>query len=176
MTSSLVIDILILVLLAVSVGYCVVLNRRLSTLRQGQKEFVTLIARFDKATQRAELNIERLRGVSAEIDEHLGERISSGRALRDELRFLIERAAPAIERSMSATASRGGTATSASRGGTATSASRGGTVTTASRGETRAATGRAAPLAPFSMTPPNETSGSVVEADLLEALREARKG
>ena len=167
MTSSLVIDLLILVLLAVSVGYCVVLNRRLSTLRQGQKEFVTLIARFDKATQRAELNIERLRGVSAEIDEHLGERISSGRALRDELRFLIERAAPAIERSISATASRGGTATSASRGGTATSAS---------RGETRAATGRAAPLAPFSMTPPNETSGSVVEADLLEALREARKG
>ena len=158
MTSSLVIDILIIVLLAVSVGYCVVLNRRLSTLRQGQKEFVTLIARFDDATQRAELNIERLRGVSAEIDEHLGERISSGRALRDELRFLIERAAPAIERSMSATASRGGTATAASRG------------------ETRAATGRAAPLAPFSMTPPNETSGSVVEADLLEALREARKG
>ena len=158
MTSSLVIDILILVLLAVSVGYCVVLNRRLSTLRRGQKEFVTLIARFDDATQRAELNIERLRGVSAEIDEHLGERISSGRALRDELRFLIERAAPAIERSMSATAFRGGT------------------VTAASRGETRAATGRAAPLAPFSMTPPNETSGSVVEADLLEALREARKG
>ena len=65
MTSSLIIDILILVLLAVSVGYCVVLNRRLSTLRQGQKEFVTLIARFDDATQRAELNIERLRGVSA---------------------------------------------------------------------------------------------------------------
>ena len=158
MTSSLVIDILIIVLLAVSVGYCVVLNRRLSTLRQGQKEFVTLIARFDDATQRAELNIERLRGVSAEIDEHLGERISSGRALRDELRFLIERAAPEIERSMSATASRGGTATAASRG------------------ETRAATGHAAPLAPFSMTPPNETSGSVVEADLLEALREARKG
>ena len=158
MTSSLVIDILILVLLAVSVGYCVVLNRRLSTLRQGQKEFVTLIARFDEATQRAELNIGRLRGVSAEIDEHLGERISSGRALRDELRFLIERAAPTIERSISATASRGGVAT------------------TASRGETRAATGRASPLAPFSMAPPNDTSGSVVEADLLEALREARKG
>lgn len=175
MTSSLVIDLLILVLLAVSVGYCVVLNRRLSTLRQGQKEFVTLIARFDDATQRAELNIERLRGVSAEIDEHLGERISSGRALRDELRFLIERAAPAIERSRSMTASRGVSAT-ASRGGTATTASRGGTVTTASRGETRAATGRAAPLPPFSTTPPNETSGSVVEADLLEALREARKG
>ena len=157
MTTSLVLDILILVLLAVSVGYCVVLNRRLSILRQGQAEFVKLIARFDDATQRTETNIDRLRGVSAEIDENLGERISTGRALRDELRFLIERAAPAIERSVITTASRAETAT-------------------ASRGETRAAPDRAAPLAPFTMTPPDETANSVVEAGLLEALREARKG
>ena len=127
--------------MAASTGYCVVLNRRLKTLRLGQEEFLQLIGRFDDATKRAETNIDRLRDVGGEIDESLGERITTARALREEMRFLIDRAAPAIERSL---------------------------TMAASRGEAKAA--------PFTMTPPNEASGSVVEADLLEALREARKG
>ena len=69
MTTGLVLDILIICLLAASTGYCFVLNRRLGALRQGQEEFLKLIERFDDATMRAELNIERLRGVSGEIDE-----------------------------------------------------------------------------------------------------------
>lgn len=141
MTTGLILDILIICLMAASTGYCVVLNRRLKTLRLGQEEFLQLIGRFDDATQRAETNIDRLRDVGGEIDESLGERITTARALRDEMRFLIDRAAPAIERSL---------------------------TMAASRGEAKAA--------PFTMTPPNEASGSVVEADLLEALREARKG
>ena len=141
MTTGLILDILIICLMAASTGYCVVLNRRLKTLRLGQEEFFQLIGRFDDATQRAETNIDRLRDVGGEIDESLGERITTARALRDEMRFLIDRAAPAIERSL---------------------------TMAASRGEAKAA--------PFTMTPPNEASGSVVEADLLEALREARKG
>lgn len=141
MTTGLILDILIICLMAASTGYCVVLNRRLKTLRLGQEEFLQLIGRFDDATKRAETNIDRLRDVGGEIDESLGERITTARALRDEMRFLIDRAAPAIERSL---------------------------TMAASRGEAKAA--------PFTMTPPNEASGSVVEADLLEALREARKG
>ena len=141
MTTGLILDILIICLMAASTGYCVVLNRRLKTLRLGQEEFLQLIGRFDDATQRAETNIDRLRDVGGEIDESLGERITTARALRDEMRFLIDRAAPAIERSL---------------------------TMAASRGEANAA--------PFTMTPPNEASDSVVEADLLEALREARKG
>lgn len=147
MTTGLVLDILIICLLAASTGYCVVLNNRLGILRRGQEEFFKLIGRFDDATKRAESNIDRLRGVSAEIDENLGERISAARALRDELNFLIECGAPG--RSM---------------------------APAASRGETPAASRRQAPAAPFTMTPADGTSGSVVEADLLDALREARKG
>lgn len=143
MTIGLVLDILIICLLAASTGYCVVLNNRLGILRRGQEEFFKLIGRFDGATKRAETSIEKLRGVGAEIDESLGERISAARALRDELNFLIENAAP--------------------------------------RGAATAASRRDAPAAPFTsmpatMTPTGEASGSVVEADLLEALREARKG
>lgn len=141
MTTGLVLDILIICLLAASTGYCFVLNRRLGVLRQGQEEFLTLIERFDDAIRRAELNIERLRGVSGEIDENLGERISTARALRDELRFLLEHAEPAAKATMAKAAARG-----------------------------------EAPPTPFTMAPRDEVSASVVEADLLDALREARKG
>lgn len=141
MTTGLVLDILIICLLAASTGYCFVLNRRLGALRQGQEEFLKLIERFDDATMRAELNIERLRGVSGEIDENLGERISTARALRDELRFLVEHAGPAAKTK---------------------------TAKATPRGE--------APEAPFTMAPRGDASASVVEAGLLDALREARKG
>lgn len=141
MTTGLVLDILIICLLAASTGYCVLLNRRLGSLRKGQVEFHKLINRFDDATMRAESNIERLRGVAAEIDDSLGERISTARGLRDELTFLMEGAAPASLRS-----------------------------------KTAAAPGGKAPLAPPGLSARDVASGSVVESDLLEALREARKG
>ncbi len=141
MTFGLVLDILIICLLAASTGYCIILNSRLKILRQGQEEFFNLIGRFDDATQRTEANINRLRDVSSEIDDNLGTRISTARGLRDELQFLIESAAPAIERSL-----------------------------------TRAASRPEPPAAPFTMAPRDGSSNSVVESDLLEALREARKG
>ena len=140
MTIGLVLDILIICLLAASTGYCIILNRRLKILHQGQEEFFKLIGRFDDATQRTEANIDRLRGVSGEIDDSLGDRISTARGLCEELQFLIESAAPAIERSL-----------------------------------TRAASRPESPAASFTMTP-RDGSDSVVESDLLEALREARKG
>ena len=141
MTIDLVLDILIICLLVAAIGYCIILNRRLKLLRQGQEEFSKLIDRFDDATQRTEAHIDRLRGVSGEIDDNLGERISTARGLRDELQFLIESAAPAIERSL-----------------------------------TRAASRPEPPAAPFTMSPRDGVSESLVESDLLDALREARKG
>ena len=141
MTIGLVLDILIICLLGASTGYCIILNRRLKILRQGQEEFFNLIGRFDDAAQRTEANIDRLRDVSGEIDDSLRERISTARGLRDELQFLIERAAPDIERPFARAASRIET-----------------------------------PAAPITMTPRDGVSNSVVESDLLEALREARKG
>ena len=140
MTIGLVLDILIIGLLAASTGYCIIVNRRLKILHQGQEEFFKLIGRFDDATQRTEANIDRLRGVSGEVDDSLGERISTARGLRDELQFLIESASPDIERSLTRADSRPGS-----------------------------------PAAHFTMTPRDGTD-SVVESDLLEALREARKG
>jgi hypothetical protein len=94
MTFSLAIDILIICLLTATTGYCVVLNRRLRQMREGQSEFVKLIESFNDATERAEAGVSRLRAVGEDISGVLGERIQSGQALSDDLSFLIDRAAP----------------------------------------------------------------------------------
>ena len=94
MTFSLAIDILIICLLTATTGYCVVLNRRLGQMRQGQSEFFKLIASFNDATERAEAGVARLRAVGEDLSGVLGERIQSGQALADDLSFLIDRATP----------------------------------------------------------------------------------
>lgn len=149
MNTGFILYILIICLLSASIGYCFVLNRRLVFLRQSQEEFFKLIDRFDDATQRAGNNISRLRDVSAEVDESLDERITTARRLRDELNFLVERAAPAVHRPA---------------------------ARAASRGETPAMHLTMAPAPADSATPPGEPKRSVVESGLLEALREARRG
>ena len=141
MNIGLILDILILCLLASTTVYGVVLNRKLAVFRQGQEEFFKLISRFDNATKRAEANINKLRGVGYDMDENFDEQLSTAHALRDELRFLIDRAAPVTDRLM-----------------------------------TDIESSRKAPPAPFTMSPAEEDSNSVVESGLLEALREARKG
>lgn len=149
MNTGFILDILIICLLSASTGYCFVLNRRLAVLREGQEEFFKLIDRFDEATERAGSNINRLRDVSAEVDESLDERITTARNLRDELNFLVERAAPAVERQVARAASR--------RESPAMH------LTMSSSPENAG-------------TQPEGIHRSVIESGLLEALREARRG
>ncbi len=100
MNTGFILDIFIICLLASTTVYCVILNRKLKALHQGQEEFFKLISRFDNATKRAEANIKQLRGVDYEIDENFDEQISTAHAVRDELRFLIDRSAPVADRLM----------------------------------------------------------------------------
>ena len=93
MTASLIIDLLIICLLAATTGYCVVLNRRLGQLRAGRGEFMQLLSTFTDATERAEAGIARLRTASDENGAALSDRIEAAQALCDNLSYLIERGA-----------------------------------------------------------------------------------
>lgn len=161
MMTSLIIDVVIICLLAATTGYCVVLNRRLGQLRAGQGEFVQLIGSFNDATERAEAGVARLRAASDENGAALGDRIEAAQALCDDLSFLIERSARLTDNLKASAGAEPGAMDDAVR----------------RRPDTRAddpAPGLGddtldgiARLA--------EGSGSVVENDLLEALRAARK-
>lgn len=106
MTVALALDGLITFLLAMTIGYCIVLNRRLADLRAGQAEFVALIERFNTAAERAEAGLARLRAAGDDSGPAVDEHIEAARALRDDLGFLIERGSRLADRLASAPGAR----------------------------------------------------------------------
>lgn len=87
MPYSLIIDLLVAVLLAVTIGFAVVLNKRLGTLRQDKKALEKLAITFGESTLRAEEGVATLK----QTTEILQERLEKAQALKDDLAFLIER-------------------------------------------------------------------------------------
>ncbi|MEK9753964.1 MAG: DUF6468 domain-containing protein [Rhodospirillaceae bacterium] len=64
MPLSLILDIVLAVLLVVTIGYAVVLNRRLGALRQNKDELERLASGFVETTSRAERGIGELRAMT----------------------------------------------------------------------------------------------------------------
>ncbi len=87
MPYSLILDVLVAVLLAVTIGYAVVLNKRLGKLRGDKKDLEKLATKFGESTSRAEESIETLRHTA----DLLQSGIDKAQALRDDLTFLIDR-------------------------------------------------------------------------------------
>ena len=87
MPYSLILDLLVAALLAVTIGFAVVLNKRLGKLRQDKEALEKLAATFGESTLRAEEGVETLR----QTTEVLQERLEKAQALKDDLAFLIER-------------------------------------------------------------------------------------
>ena len=85
MSTALVLDGLVAVLLVVTVGYCVVLHRRLGTLRGAQAELERLLASFSTATEQARHGVAELRAAGDKVGHELQARLDAARALRDEL-------------------------------------------------------------------------------------------
>lgn len=92
MDYKLVLDIIVAVLLAATIGYAVMLNSRLNQLRKNRDDLVKLVAAFNDATVRAEAGIPKLKRAAEEAGSGLQERVEKAQSLRDDLAFMIERA------------------------------------------------------------------------------------
>lgn len=68
MSFAIVLDVFIAILLMVTIGYAVVLNRKLRTLRAGESEMRSAIDRFGIATAQAEANLARYKDIAAQPD------------------------------------------------------------------------------------------------------------
>lgn len=86
-----VVDALIVVLLVATIIYAVVLNRKLSALRNAKVEMEVLVARFAESTAQAESGIQTLKAHAAESGSSLDRTTNRARGLADDLAFLIER-------------------------------------------------------------------------------------
>ena len=94
MNFTLILDVVLITFLAVTIGYAVVLNRKLTQLRRNKAELERLSATFAQATHKAEDSIGRVMTGA----EALQERVNKAQGLRDDLAFLIDRAISAAHR------------------------------------------------------------------------------
>lgn len=90
MSFALALDIILVLLLAVTIAYCVVLNRRLQVMRAAQSEMIKLIHEFDRATVQAKSGIADLRQAGGEIATRLQEQVKRAQALSEDLSFMID--------------------------------------------------------------------------------------
>lgn len=92
MTLTLIVEIVVAVLLLVTMGISLILNRRLGNLRANQEEMRRLIGDFDKALAKARHGMSELKITSAAADTAHEERMKQAKTLRDELGFMVETA------------------------------------------------------------------------------------
>ena len=84
-------ELVLIVLLAVTLVHAIRLERALRLLRSDRAALGDAIAGFDDSARQAEAGIGRLHSVSAETAQLLGQRVEQGGSLKDDLAFLIER-------------------------------------------------------------------------------------
>jgi hypothetical protein len=89
--ANLFLNILIIVLLSLTIGYCWLLNRRIKILQDSRSELAMLLKHFDESTQRASESIIALQTASRKIGDNIQFRIEKANYLIDDLSFMIEK-------------------------------------------------------------------------------------
>lgn len=95
---AMVLDVAIILLLVPTIVYAVILNRRLSALRNSRDELAKVVGNFNEATMRAEAGIPKLKKATLDANSALQERVEKAHSLRDDLAFMIERAEEMADR------------------------------------------------------------------------------
>lgn len=87
---SMLVDLVAIALLGTTVFYCVLLNRRLGAMRDGQDGLKDTIHTLNEACDRAAMSVRNLAGATEQVDEELTRRLERARALADELGMILE--------------------------------------------------------------------------------------
>jgi hypothetical protein len=90
MTSNLILELIMGVLLLATCGYCCILSRKLKALRAEQTELLRTIEVFDGATRRAENNLASMKNAGVAMNRELGETTQRAVALIDELSVMVD--------------------------------------------------------------------------------------
>lgn len=85
------IELSLIVLLVMAIGYGFVLNRKITALRRDQKDLEKLAMSFSKATQRAEQGVAQLRAATQGSVTELQGIMTKAESVRRDLEFLIDR-------------------------------------------------------------------------------------
>ena len=88
---SILLDVFLVILLSMAIGYGVILNRRIMALRNDQKSLDKLATKFAEATIRAEQSIIKLKSTTDGASQSLDKAVNTAGLVRDDLEFLIDR-------------------------------------------------------------------------------------
>jgi hypothetical protein len=97
---SLIVEIVLQLLLAATLVYCALLERRLSALRKDQAALTETVTTLNNGILRAQASLVQLKNAAAEAGSVLEKRVTEARALSDDLSLMVaagERAASRIE-------------------------------------------------------------------------------
>ena len=98
MTASLAVEGLVAVLLLITIGYCVVLNRRLGRLRKDEQALKATIGELFAATEIAERAVSGLRATVAEAEASLGEKLRQAESMTGEIGAELQAAEALLRR------------------------------------------------------------------------------
>ncbi len=104
MTLGLFLDGALIVLVAVMIGFCVVLNNRLKVLKNNENEMGGMLAAFQAAAASAEKGVTEMKSAGEGLVRDLAAGTREGKALRDELDVILssgQRLADRLEGSIS---------------------------------------------------------------------------
>ena len=85
-TIGMTIETLVAVLLLVTIGYCMVLNKRLTRLKSDEHSLKAVIAELITATEIAERAIGGLKLAVRDVNEHLGTQLASAAQMSEQLK------------------------------------------------------------------------------------------
>jgi hypothetical protein len=88
MTLTLVVELILTALLAATLFYCIVLERKLAALRSGQDGLKKTLAALNSAVAAAATSMVTLKTTASDITRTLDERLGNARGLADELGVL----------------------------------------------------------------------------------------
>lgn len=103
MTLSFILELLLSLLLAATLAYCIVLERRLAAVRKGQDSLKRMIGELNAAISGAGASLRALKSAASSAAETLDERLKRARLLADELALLTssgERIAERFDRAV----------------------------------------------------------------------------
>ena len=84
-------DAIVALLLIATIGYSIVLNRRLGAVRNDREKFEVLVRNLNAASQRAEAAVTNLRVTADDLSRRLEKKVEQARSLSDDLTYMIER-------------------------------------------------------------------------------------
>lgn len=87
---NMLVDLVAIALLGATVFYCVLLDRRLRAMREGQDGLKDTIHTLNEACDRAAMSVRNLSGATEQVDDELERRLERARALADELGMILE--------------------------------------------------------------------------------------